>query len=145
MRKIATALILSVLALSSVPAPAKAGCGWLDPTCDSGPGDCLFGACPGGRGGSESHLPVMPPNRYTITYNNFTGQTIMRLFVSPTSSNDWGGDILGDRVLPPNYYWRLEFLDDNGCQYDLMAHLRDGTTRTIRNFNACRVGNLDIR
>jgi hypothetical protein len=25
---------------------AQAGCGRLDPTCRSGPGDCLFGACP---------------------------------------------------------------------------------------------------
>ena len=37
---------LFTAAIVIVPRPAEAGCGLLDPTCRSGPNDCLFGSCP---------------------------------------------------------------------------------------------------
>lgn len=56
--------------------PAQAACGWLDPTCDSGPGDCLFGACPsGGDGGSEIQV-VTPATYYQFEIRNATNGTV---------------------------------------------------------------------
>jgi hypothetical protein len=42
----ATAIFGSLGGVVLTASEAQAGCGWLDPTCNSGPGDCLFGACP---------------------------------------------------------------------------------------------------
>lgn len=44
--------LLPILSLL-VPQEAKAGCGWLDPTCHSGPNDCLFGSCGGDSSGDS--------------------------------------------------------------------------------------------
>lgn len=43
---------------------AQAGCGRLDPTCRSGPGDCLFGACPK-PSGSKVPSDMTPPKEKT--------------------------------------------------------------------------------
>jgi hypothetical protein len=45
------------------PQKAQAGCGLLDPTCRSGPDDCLFGSCDRG-GGSGAEIQVITPATY---------------------------------------------------------------------------------
>lgn len=58
---------------------AEAGCGWLDPTCDSGPNDCLFGACPssGDDGGSGAEIQVItPPTYYEFQIRNGTNNIV---------------------------------------------------------------------
>ncbi len=75
MRKTIAILLAAIPLL--LAAPVQAGCGWLDPTCDSGPGDCLFGSCPSGgsSGGAEIQV-VTPPTYYQFEIRNGTQSTI---------------------------------------------------------------------
>lgn len=58
---VAVTTVLASLGGVALNAPeAQAGCGRLDPTCRSGPGDCLFGACPK-PSGSKVPSDMTPP------------------------------------------------------------------------------------
>ncbi len=43
--------------------------------------------------------PAAAQNRFNLV--NSTGQTIERVYVSPSRVSNWGRDVLGDAVLPP--------------------------------------------
>jgi hypothetical protein len=65
-----------------------------------------------------------------FTLVNKTGIAISELYIGPTSSDDWGQDILGEDTLPsgksteivftPNQKaarWDLQFVDENGKKH----------------------------
>jgi hypothetical protein len=81
---------------------AQAGCGWLDPTCHSGPNDCLFGACvkPSTSvfNDPKPTPPVLPkPSTRTIYYSfNVTNSTDINIVVHININEESHAD---DRVV----------------------------------------------
>jgi hypothetical protein len=70
--------------------PAQAGCGWLDPTCHSGPNDCLFGACvetPTSTFGDPKPTPPVPPKPTPPVPPEPSTQTISYSFNVTNSTN----------------------------------------------------------
>lgn len=83
-------------------------------------------------------------NQNFVMRNN-TGQTIMRVFVSPVTSNNWEEDVLGRDVLPDRQTLRINFNRSEGeCNWDIKVDLEDGTSREQRNVNLCRVGEVEV-
>ncbi|HZU75480.1 MAG TPA: hypothetical protein VFA70_01875 [Dehalococcoidia bacterium] len=64
-------------------------------------------------------------------YNDSSSVTILNVYVSPSSSNYWGDDILGDQVIVPGDYADITFSPFAGfdtCVYDIRIDGDDGST-----------------
>lgn len=76
---------------------------------------------------------------------NNTGQTIMRVFVSPVSSSSWEEDVLGADVLPDRRTVRINFARaEDECNWDIKVDLEDGSSREQRNMNLCRLAEVEV-
>jgi hypothetical protein len=75
---------------------------------------------------------------------NRTGRTILQLFVSPTSTDSWGADLLGREVLP--HTWSLTVRPpQRECLNDVKWVLSDGRSFTRMQVDTCRLTALDLR
>lgn len=74
-----------------------------------------------------------------FTFYNSSGLTITQLFVAPSSSNDWGTDILGAGVLPPGQSINVVFqrFDGTTCFYDVRVVDETGATHEEYQFDLC--------
>jgi len=73
-----------------------------------------------------------------FTINNRTGHVIVTLNVSPTSSNQWGPDILGREVLADGESAEVSFdRDEDHCIWDIRVTYDDGTENDERGINLC--------
>jgi hypothetical protein len=73
-----------------------------------------------------------------FTINNHTGHVIVTLNVSPTSSNQWGPDILGRDVLADGESAEVSFdRDEDHCIWDIRVTYDDGTENDERGINLC--------
>src|SRR5579884_42208 len=63
-------------------------------------------------------------------YNRSYYTTIVHVYVSPSSSNYWGDDVLGDQVIVPGDY------------YDIRIDGDDGSTTYDWNTNLCEVSSV---
>jgi hypothetical protein len=70
----------------------------------------------------------------TFTLYNRSSLTIRRLFVSPSSFENWGYDRLGSSVLNPNYKVTVEL---EPGRYDIKLVDQDG--------DSCVINNVDFR
>jgi hypothetical protein len=61
---------------------------------------------------------------------NDSGRIIEHFQVSPVSTEQWGPDWLGNKVIPPGYKFTMEI---NPGYYDLRVVAKDGATCVIRN------------
>ena len=68
-------------------------------------------------------------HNHRLTIGNISGQTIMKLYISPSSTRDWGIDRLGDTVLPTNDFRYIDILGHN--YYDIKSVARDGSVCQI--------------
>ena len=83
-------------------------------------------------------------NQNFVLRNN-TGQTIMRVFVSPVSSSSWEEDVLGADVLPDRRTVRINFdRGEDECNWDIKVDLEDGSSREQRNMNLCRLAEVEV-
>ncbi|MBD2099700.1 hypothetical protein [Leptolyngbya sp. FACHB-261] len=79
-------------------------------------------------------LPIISLNaqsaladRRDFTVQNNSGSDIQYLYVSSSSENEWGEDILGQDVLPSGESTEVNFTDEsNACRYDIKAVFEDG-------------------
>ncbi len=63
-----------------------------------------------------------------FTILNHTGQAIMQLNVSPSSSRDWQEDILGYSIIPADEDCFINMdIAEKGRYWDIQAILEDGT------------------
>ena len=71
---------------------------------------------------------------------NQTGDTIMYLYWSDTSQQNWGADRLGSDVFPAGNAWDVTIDDGNGaCEYDIMA-VTSANRQIVHNaVNVCSV------
>ncbi len=95
--------------------------------------------------GSEERTSSRDSTNQNFVMRNNTGQTIMRVFVSPITSNNWEEDVLGSNVLPDRQTLRINFnRSEDECNWDIKVDLADGTSREQRNVNLCRVGEVEV-
>lgn len=89
--------------------------------------------------GAGLAVPAQAQNRFNLM--NSTGQTIERVFVSPSRSSNWGGDVLGNAVLPPGQsIWIVPQLSD--CMLDIKVVYQGGREEERRQVNACSLSRV---
>lgn len=78
-------------------------------------------------------------NRFSLM--NSTGQTIERVYVSPSRLSDWGPDVLGNAVLPAGSdIWIVPRLSD--CVLDIKVVFQGGREEERRQVNACTLARV---
>ncbi|SDB28981.1 hypothetical protein [Belnapia rosea] len=78
-------------------------------------------------------------NRFNLV--NSTGQTIERVYVSPSRISSWGPDVLGNAVLPPGQsVWIVPQLSD--CVLDIKVIYQGGREEERRQVNACSLSRV---
>ena len=96
-------------------------------------------------GSEERPTSARDATNQNFVLRNNTGQTIMRVFVSPVTSNNWEEDVLGANVLPDRRTLRINFnRAEDECSWDIKVDLEDGTSREQRNMNLCRLGEVEV-
>jgi hypothetical protein len=71
--------------------------------------------------------------------NNTYNTVFTAAYVSPSASNDWEDDILGQDVLAPGEFVNITFgrFNPNTCIYDIMVTGKDGSTGELDGINLC--------
>ena len=76
---------------------------------------------------------------------NRSGGQIDEVYVSPSSSNDWGRDILGDGVLPAGNRRNVTFPQrTRACQFDLRVVFANGQKSEASNLNLCEISTITV-
>ena len=76
---------------------------------------------------------------------NRTGYQINEVYVSPSASNSWGRDILGDGVMPSGTRRNITFPQrTRACMFDLRVIYADGERGEVREINLCEVSNVTL-
>jgi len=80
-----------------------------------------------------------------FTIHNRTGQVVMTLNVSPTSSDAWGPDILGRDVLANGESAEISFdRNEDQCVWDIRVTYDDGDTGDWRGINLCETTDVNL-
>jgi len=127
---------------SSAPAPVPAA---------PGQASALVGAAPQATAAPATTTPTAAASastdgmdRHVMVYNN-SSQTLMQLYASPVTSDNWEEDMLGSQVLASGANINANI--DNGtneCNYDLKAVMADGKEHIHNAVNVCAVSSWTI-
>ena len=80
-----------------------------------------------------------------FTLVNASGYQIATVEVSPSSSSDWGRDILGDDVLPNGRTLPVSFNNrTTACKFDLCVTFSDGDQGVMNNVDLCTVSTINV-
>ena len=80
-----------------------------------------------------------------FTLVNNAGHTVMTINVSPSNSDQWGPDILGQDVVANGESVEISFeRGDEQCLWDLRATYDDGDTTDSRGVNLCEVATVTL-
>ena len=85
-------------------------------------------------------------NHLNFTLYNESGRTISRLYVSPSSSDMWGRDVLGTDVLNNGFSTRISFpgqSENSPCWWDVKVVFGDGSSST-GNYNLCQTRSITV-
>lgn len=89
--------------------------------------------------------PAQAQGRQDFSLVNRTGYTINELYVGPTSSDQWGSDILGTGTLPNGRTIEIRFPNRSAeCMWDLKVVYDDGDETEWRNVNLCRISRISL-
>lgn len=76
---------------------------------------------------------------------NRTGYQINELYVSPSTSQQWGRDILGDGVMPDGQRRNITFPQaTRSCNFDLRIVYSDGERAERSNVDLCQVSVVTV-
>ncbi|MCB1391044.1 MAG: hypothetical protein KDK12_18170 [Rhodobacteraceae bacterium] len=78
----------------------------------------------------------------SFSFTNGTSQTIMYLYVSPSSAEEWGDDILGDAVVEAGETGTITLTGDE-CDWDIKA-VFDDEAEFEDSINACTATDYTI-
>ena len=78
----------------------------------------------------------------SFSFTNATERTIMYLYVSPSSSDEWGDDILGDAVVEAGETGTVSLTGDE-CDWDIKA-VFDDEEEFEDSINACTATDYSI-
>jgi hypothetical protein len=86
---------------------------------------------------TTSTVLAADPRDFTMVNNS--SSTIEYLYVSPTSWNDWGNDVLGSTVLLPYRRVNVTFsrFRAGNCLYDIKVITRAGRSSMLKSVNLC--------
>lgn len=91
-----------------------------------------------------SGKPVTPRGNPSFELVNDGSRQIREFFASPTTSDDWGEDRLGQDVVEPGD--RLHIRLPNGpCQYDLRVVWSNGRSDERRDVNLCEMNEVSFK
>ncbi len=82
-----------------------------------------------------------------FTLINKTGYEIKEVYVSPTNSNDWEEDVLGQGTLANSDKVEIKFhRAATGCKWDLkVVYTDDGSSAIWQGINLCEVEKITIK
>ena len=75
--------------------------------------------------------------------NNRSNQTVMELYVSASSNNNWGQDLLGQNVLPPGQTFVVR-LPNGQCVNDIRIVVEGGRATERRQINTCELTDINF-
>jgi hypothetical protein len=101
-------------------------------------------ALPGPALAEPPPAPPGPLGERILVVANRAGLAISELFVSPTSSDAWGEDRLGDDLLRPGRAMRLRLGRVRDCAFDVLAIYEDSSREERPALNLCRVRTLAL-
>jgi len=78
--------------------------------------------------------------------DNATGYDLKNLYISPTDTNEWGDDVLGEDVLKDGQTVKIHFPEGRGegCEWDLKVTYNDDTSHEWHNVNLCEITTVTI-
>jgi hypothetical protein len=80
-----------------------------------------------------------------FTVHNHSGKTIKNLYVSPTSSDHWGDDILGEDTLDDGDSFDVKFdRDQDECTYDIKVKFEDGSDAEDHDVDLCSTTDVNF-
>jgi hypothetical protein len=81
-----------------------------------------------------------------FTLNNNSDYVLAHAYVSPSTEQSWGSDILGKDVLNPGESWDVSFDSgaDNTCVWDFKAVTKEGFEVTLPQLNLCKISYVNI-
>jgi hypothetical protein len=89
-------------------------------------------------------LPAAAQEARNFTVWNKTEIPFAQLFVSPTTTTDWGDDYLGNQVLNPGDGWKMTFTKFAGgqCLYDVKVIGKAGEEGKLVGVDLCKVDTI---
>lgn len=84
--------------------------------------------------------PVACDTRFQVVNNS--SMTVMQLFFSHSSINNWGVDQLGQYVLAPGRVWNYRAA--NPGNYDFRIVWQNGRAAELRQVNICRASRIIV-
>jgi hypothetical protein len=100
----------------------------------------------GGALAAASVLPTGAQEAQTRTFAvvNNTPVPFVQLFVSPTTTTDWGDDWLGSQILNPGDSWNMTFnrYVAGQCLYDVKVMTKEGNEGKLIGVDLCSVDTI---
>lgn len=88
---------------------------------------------------------ALAQGRQDFALVNRTGYQIDEVYVGPTSSPNWGRDLLGQNVLANNQVFNVRFgAATSECMWDIKVVYNDGDTSEFRRVNLCQVSKVNL-
>ncbi|SDY65026.1 hypothetical protein SAMN05444340_11372 [Citreimonas salinaria] len=75
----------------------------------------------------------------TFTLDNNTGYTITAVFAAPSEDDDWGPNILGERIAHRETMEVTLDTETSGCMWDLRYEFSDGEFFEEYEVDVCRI------
>jgi hypothetical protein len=105
----------------------------------------LFAAAPAR---AEQDMPAVPPpgpiGEREVTIANRSELAVIELYVSPTSSEAWGEDRLGEKLLEPRKSIRLRLGRMRDCSFDMLIIYEDSSREERTLLNLCRIRQVSL-
>lgn len=80
-----------------------------------------------------------------FTLVNKTGYQIEQVFVSASTSENWGKDVLGQNVLDADETAKITFPDNTtGCKFDLKVIYADKDTASWKGLDLCSISRVNL-
>lgn len=101
------------------------------------------GGAPGGQQQVQPGIPQGPQGNPSFHVVNQGQRSLMQVFASPTTDQNWGPDRLGADVVAPGAIFPVR-LPEGPCMYDVRFVYDNGQADERRNVNLCEVINVTL-
>jgi len=88
-------------------------------------------------------IPAMAADQ-DFTLHNHSGHEIKALYVSPTSEDHWGPNILGESVADGGEVAVKFDREETECKWDVRVEFEDGTDGEVHDVDFCSVADVDV-
>ncbi|MFN7753425.1 MAG: Tat pathway signal protein [Pseudomonadota bacterium] len=109
-----------------------------------GAGGVAGGVAGGSAGGSSTPVGSRGGDP-TFDLVNAGSVSIFEVYVSPSSINDWGRDVLGSSVISGGNRHRIRPAASSECVFDIKVVYRGGGAEERRRQNLCEISSLTFR